>query len=179
MPRYVAFLRGINLGKRRVAMSRLKALFEELGFGDVATFIASGNVIFSCAARDGAALEKRIAKHLHGALGYEVDTFVRTAEEVAAIAGRKPFVEDGQPGMTIHVALLHEKLPAAVAKKLAAVRTDYDAFRVAGREFYWLCRGRMNASKVWTLPEVKALGLPTMTMRNLVSVRKLVGKCLC
>lgn len=179
MPRYVAFLRGINLGKRRLAMSRLRGLFEELGFGDVSTFIASGNVIFSCAARDGAALEKRIAKHLHGALAYEVDTFVRTAEDVAAIAGRKPFAEDGQPGMTIHVVFMHERLPAAVAKKLAAVQTDYDAFRVSGREFYWLTRGRMSESKVWTLPEVKSLRLPTMTMRSMVSLRKLVGKCLC
>jgi uncharacterized protein (DUF1697 family) len=176
MPRYVAFVRGINLGKRRVAMGRLRGLFEELGFDDVATFIASGNVIFSSTARNAGALEKRIAKHLHEALGYEVDTFVRTAEEVAAIAGRKPFAEDGQPGMTIHVALLHEKLPAAAAKKLAAVRTDYDAFLVSGREFYWLCRGPMSRSKVWTLPEVKSLRLPTMTMRRLTSLRKLVGK---
>ena len=46
MPRYVAFLRGINLGKRRPPMSELKRLFEELGFTNVATFIASGNVLF-------------------------------------------------------------------------------------------------------------------------------------
>ena len=47
MQRYIAFLRGMNLGKRRLPMSRLKELFEELGFNDVETFIASGNVLFS------------------------------------------------------------------------------------------------------------------------------------
>jgi uncharacterized protein (DUF1697 family) len=47
MQRYIAFLRGINLGKRRLPMSQLKALFEELGFDDVETFIAGGNIVFS------------------------------------------------------------------------------------------------------------------------------------
>ncbi len=47
MPRYIAFLRGINLGKRRLPMSQLRSSFEELGFSDVKTFIASGNVVFS------------------------------------------------------------------------------------------------------------------------------------
>jgi uncharacterized protein (DUF1697 family) len=45
LQRYIAFLRGINLGKRRLPMSQLKALFEELGFREVETFIASGNVV--------------------------------------------------------------------------------------------------------------------------------------
>ena len=81
MQRYIAFLRGINLGKRRLAMSRLKALFEKLGFRDVETFIASGNVLFSCKATDTSALESRIAKHLHASLGYEVDTSVTPLSE--------------------------------------------------------------------------------------------------
>ena len=46
MQRYIAFLRGINLGKRRLPMSQLRDLFEELGFDDVDTFIASGNIVF-------------------------------------------------------------------------------------------------------------------------------------
>jgi len=49
MPRYVALLRGINLGGHTVKMDRLKKLFEELGLKNVETFIASGNVIFESA----------------------------------------------------------------------------------------------------------------------------------
>lgn len=175
--RYVAFLRGINLGKRRPPMTRLKALFEELGFSEVETFIASGNVIFTAAKRTSSSrLEKGIAARLEARLGYEVDTFVRTADEVAKIAQAKVFPEDGQPGITIHVAFLQEALAPSAARKLAAVRTDYDAFYVKGREFYWLCRGRMSDSKVWTLPEMKEIKLPTTTMRNITSIRKLVEK---
>lgn len=176
MPRYVAFLRGINLGKRRLAMGRLAALFEELGFDDVATFIASGNVVFSSKARDGKRLESRIAKHLESSLGYDVDTFVRTAAEVAAIGKMAPFSDGDRAGNTIHVGFWHERPAPAVARKLAAMRTGYDEFRVVGREYYWLCRGRSSDSKVWALPEIKALRLPTATMRNMTSIRKLVAK---
>jgi uncharacterized protein (DUF1697 family) len=176
MQRYVAFLRGMNLGKRRLPMSRLKELFEELGFGEVETFIASGNVLFSVKATNDSLLESRIAKHLEAALGYAVDTFVRTENEVAAIGAAKVFPEDGCEGITVHVGLLHKKLPAEIALKFTAVRTEADEFRVIDREYYWLCRIRTHESKVWTLPEIKALRLPTSTMRNLTSIRKLVAK---
>jgi uncharacterized protein (DUF1697 family) len=174
--RYIAFLRGINLGKRRLAMSKLKALFEGLGFDDVATFIASGNVLFSSKVTDTGALEAGIAKHLQASLGYEVDTFVRTTAEVAKVGAAKIFREDGQNGINIYVSFLQNALPKETARKLAAVRTEADEFRVDGREFYWLCRIRSTDSKVWSLPEVKALRLPTSTMRNMTSIRKLIAK---
>ena len=175
MQRYVAFLRGINLGKRRPPMSLLKDLFEELGFADVETFIASGNIIFSSKAKGASALEMKIAKHLEKSLGYEVDTFVRAMEEVAAVAEARIF--PGEKDGTVHVGFLQQQLPADVAKKFGAVRTAHDEIRVIGREYYWMCHGiPTNESKVWTLPEVKALKLPTSTMRNLTSIRKLVAK---
>ena len=176
MPRYIAFLRGINLGKRRLPMSRLKELFSELKFTDVETFIASGNVLFTTAERDSAKLEPRIAAHLEKSLGYAVDTFVRTVCAVAEVAVAKVFPEDGRDGITIHVGFLQRELAAEVARKLAAICTAEDEFRVIGREFYWLCRVRTSDSVVWTLPEMKALRLPTVTMRNLTSIRKLVAK---
>jgi uncharacterized protein (DUF1697 family) len=180
MQRYVAFLRGMNLGQRRLPMSRLKALFEELDFDDVATFIASGNVLFTTAptgtATGASRLESRIAEHLEAALGYRVDTFVRTAEEVAAVGRAKVFPEDGHEGITVHVGFFQQELPPEVARKLVEVRTREDEFRVVGREVYWLCRVRTSDSKVWALPEIKALRLPTSTMRNMTSLRKLVAK---
>jgi uncharacterized protein (DUF1697 family) len=173
--RYVAFLRGINLGKRRVQMSTLRTLFEELGYSKVETFIASGNVIFSTRERDGSKLEKRIAAHLQGALGYDVDTFVRTMEEVIGVASAVPFPKDTSDAVTIHVAFMHDTIGAATARSLAAVRTEVDEFSVTEREFYWLCRIRTSDSKVWTLRDIKALALPASTMRNMSSIRKLVA----
>jgi hypothetical protein len=81
MPRHIAFLRAINVGGHTVKMDQLRTLFEELGLKDVETFIASGNVIFRSPAKS-ASLESKIERHLHRALGYEVDTFIRTDGEV-------------------------------------------------------------------------------------------------
>ncbi len=176
MQRYVAFLRGMNLGNRRLPMSELKAHFEELGFAEVETFIASGNVVFSSKIKDRAKLEKQIAQHLEKSLGYRVDTFVRTAAEVVAIGKAQVFPEEGHSGITVHVGFLHEALSPEVARKLAAVRTPEDELRVSGSEYYWLCRVRSNESKVWRSPALKALQLPTSSMRNLTSIRKLIAK---
>jgi uncharacterized protein (DUF1697 family) len=166
----------MNLGKRRLPMSRLRALFEDLEFDSVDTFIASGNVLFSSKSTEASRLESRIAQHLEASLGYNVDTFVRTTGEVAMIGRAKVFPEDGREGITIHVGFFQQQLPADLARRLAAVRTDDDEFRVVGREYYWLCRVRINESKVWAQPEMKALRLPTSTMRNISSIRKLVAK---
>jgi uncharacterized protein (DUF1697 family) len=175
MQRYVAFLRGINLGRRRLPMSQLKTLFETLGFDAVETFIASGNVVFSSRVREAGQLESRIARHLGASLGYAVDTFMRTAEEVATIGRAKIFPEDGREGVTIHVGFFQQQLAPETARKLAAVRTNEDEFRVIGREYYWLYHGiRTSESKVWTLPETRALRLPTSTMRNMSSIRRLI-----
>jgi uncharacterized protein (DUF1697 family) len=174
--RYVAFLRGINLGKRRPPMSELKSLFEELGFAEVETFIASGNVIFSSKDKDSAKLEAQIAQHLEKSLGYRVDTFVRTAEEVAAIGKAQVFPEEGDEGITVHVGFLHKPLSADAVRKLTAVRTKEDEFKLKGRDYYWLCRTRVSESKVWNSAEMKAVKMPTSSMRNITSIRKLIAK---
>lgn len=166
----------MNLGKRRLEMSRLRDLFGELGYEDVATFIASGNVIFSTTERDAKALESRIAVQLEESLGYRVDTFIRTLPDVEAIARSSRFVEDGEDGVTIHVGFLHDAPSPELKRGLLAMRTSVDEIHVDGREYYWLCRIRTSDSKIWTSREVRALCLPTSTMRNMSSVRKLVAK---
>lgn len=64
VPRYAALLRGINVGGHRVKMDRLRGIFEEFGFAEVTTFIASGNVIFRRPSDDAVALERQIEQHL-------------------------------------------------------------------------------------------------------------------
>lgn len=176
MAQYIAFLRGINLGNRRIKMDRLRELFEELKFANVGTFIASGNVVFESAALDTAKLEKRIEAHLEKQLGYNVDTFVRNRTEVGAATAHQPFRSADMEGEsnTIHVGFLKAALAPASARALIDCRTEVDEFVVHGREFYWLCRIKTHESKVWTSRQMKAVGLPTATMRNLKMLRKLV-----
>lgn len=171
----IAFLRGINLGRRRPKMDTLRACFEACGFTEVATFIASGNVIFASKIGDPAKLTQKIETHLQASLGYPVDTFVRTRAEVAAVAAFRPFAKADleNPASTVHVGFLAEPLDAARARGFEACRTDVDEFRVAGREYYWLCRIKSNESTVWASKTLRALRLPSSSMRNLTTIRKL------
>jgi uncharacterized protein (DUF1697 family) len=173
--RYIALLRGINLGNRRIKMERLRELFIQLKFTGVETFIASGNVVFDSTSGDAAKVERLIAKHLHESLGYEVDVFVRTRSEFAEVASYRPFEQGDMDNdaNTIHVGFWTNAPTAAPAKNLAAIKTDVDEFRVKGREFFWLCRVRSSDSKVWTLPAMRALKLPSATMRNRTTVLKM------
>ncbi len=177
MPRYVAFLRGINLGKRRPKMDDLRRHFETLGYKDVSTYIASGNVLFTSGARDAAKLEAQIEKHLASVLGYEVDTFIRSAHELAKIVAAKPFppAEMVSETNTINVAFHKTPPPREAVRVLEAVDNGYDRFRVLGRELHWLCRGKISESQVWTQPEIRALKLTTSTMRKLDTVRTVLA----
>src|SRR5882724_2010971 len=138
MPQYIAFLRGINLGDRRLKMEQLKSLIEEMKFANVATFIASGNVLFESKAKGDLKLAKTIEAHLEQALGYDVDTFVRTREEVAAVTAFRPFPKADleSPTNTLHVGFLRETPSPELANALVACKTEIDEFCVEGREFY-------------------------------------------
>ena len=175
MSRYVALLRAINVGGHVVKMDRLRTLFEELGFDDVQTVIASGNVLFSSGARKSAALEETIELHLQSALGYDVTTFIRTPAEMSAVAAFDPFPGMVEDGHSLSVAFLKQRPGKEVVDRLHGMRTDYDELRVDGRELYWLARGRMSDSKVWRTPMEKVLGGPA-TSRNVTTVRKLAEK---
>jgi len=138
--RYAAFLRAVNLGKnRRVTSERLRALFEEVGAEDVATFRTSGNVVFE-APRD---MVRDLEKHLEQKLGHEMVIFMRTASEVKEIAGHAPFPAkelEASKGK-LQVALLEKKPTAAARKKALALSTDEDRLSFGKRELYWLPSG--------------------------------------
>lgn len=177
MPRYVAFLRAINVGGHTVSMTALRGHFEALGCSDVESVIASGNVVFAAASRSASALEKRIASHLEGRLGYGVETFLRTPEELRKISAHRPFprAELDAPGHTLFVAFVGGSLDAAARRRVIGLSSPMDDFRFRGREVYWLCRGRSSDSKVYGGALEKALGRPT-TVRNATTLRKIADR---
>ena len=175
MPRYLAFLHGINLGKRRIKMPALQAIFEQLPVREVSTFIASGNVIFASRQTNARRLETQLSAHLQSALGYPVGVTLRTPTELAAIVANAPLGElwADAPDSRTQVSLHATRIPPADAKVLEACRTPIDAFAVIDREVYWRCAGKITDSTVWKSPELKALRLPPSTMRNLNTLTKL------
>lgn len=176
MPRYVALLRAVNVGGRVVTMETLKGLFEDLGFAKVATFIASGNVIFETPSKAEAALRKKIEAHLRAALGYEVATLLRTDAELAGIATREPFTEtEVKAAASLTVGFLEASLGPEAERALLALRTPDDEFRLQGRELHWLSRVGQNESKLTNVRIEKAIG-GKITFRGLNTVKKLAAK---
>jgi uncharacterized protein (DUF1697 family) len=177
MHRYVAFLRAINVGGHIVKMDRLRALFAEMGFDRVETFIASGNVIFDTGSGDAAGLEGQIEAHLKAALGYEVATFLRTPGEVAAAEAHVPFAGSDVVASAhgLYVGFLKARPGGEAAGRLLALGSDLHALEIHGRELYWAANVPASESRVSGATLEKALGMPT-TLRNITTVRKLAAK---
>jgi uncharacterized protein (DUF1697 family) len=179
MVRYVAFLRGINVGGHTVKMDVLRRQFEGLGFADVSTFIASGNVVFQTQEEgaDPAALEQRIERALRAALGYEVATFLRTDAEVAQVAAYTPFADlPVEPGDSSYVIFLRTAPDAVTGDRVSALSNERDLLRVGGRELYWLRRGSLLESTINSATFDRALGAMPTTMRNAKTLRRLAAK---
>jgi uncharacterized protein (DUF1697 family) len=175
MERYAAFLRAINVGGHTVKMDRLRALFGEMGFSDVSTVIASGNVIFHTRRKDARQLEEQIQRHLREALGYDVAAFIRSVPELAALARYDPFpgADLDTLGITLSVVFFHTPPSDDARQKLLSLRTPTDDFHVSEREAYWLCRTRMSESTVFKKGLLdKVIGIPG-TSRNMNTVRKI------
>jgi uncharacterized protein (DUF1697 family) len=174
--RLFAFLRAVNVGGRIVPMARLRDEFAALGFSDVETFIASGNVIFTARAGATPAIEKKIEAQLHNAFGFDVTTFVRTANEVAAVAGYRPFPPAAiSNGATVYVGFVEKPLDAAAARVVMAFKTEADDFRVKGREVYWLRKTRQSDSPFKYVSLEKTLKIRA-TFRGLNTIERLAAK---
>jgi uncharacterized protein (DUF1697 family) len=177
MPKYVAFLRAINVGGHTVKMDYLRSLFEALGFSNVGTFIASGNVIFDSSSRSASTLERKIEASLHKILGYEVATFIRSTSELADIAAYKPFADSelNAAGHSLYIGFMAASPTDAAKQKLLSLATKMDDFHLSGREVYWLCRTRFGQSEISGALLAKVLGMPA-TLRNSTTVKKLAAK---
>ncbi len=177
MPKYVAFLRAINVGGHIVKMDQLRQLFEALGFSNVETFIASGNVIFDSTSKSKKTLERKIESILQETLGYAVATFVRSTSELVNIAEYKPFDDSdlNADGNALYIAFTADEPSTESKRKIMTFATEVDDFRVYGREVYWLSRKKISESKVTGAQLERTLGMPA-TLRNANTVKRLAAK---
>ncbi|WP_407149378.1 DUF1697 domain-containing protein [Bradyrhizobium sp. ORS 86] len=163
MPRYVALLRAVNVGGTgKLPMTELKAMCVEEGFGEVQTYIASGNVVFSSkhgAVKVKAALERRLDAYA----GKPVGVVVRSAEEVAAVLKANPFPNE-PPNYT--VAIFLDDPPAKDALKDIRGQQD-EQVRLGKREIYVAYGSGMGRSKLKIPAAAKG------TARNINTIAKL------
>lgn len=173
MSKHIAFLRAVNLGRRRVRNASLVEILERLGYGDVWTYINSGNVVFS-ADTSRAALETSIRAAVESDVGFEVTTFVRSVRELRKIVDLQPF-ELGS-GDTYFVTFLADRSTASQRKELEALSNDFDTLTVDGREVHWLMHGKSTDSRLVKRQWEQILGVNSSTSRNMTMLTKLIDK---
>lgn len=173
MSRYAAFLRGMNLGRRRISNDDLRAHVEALGFVDVATFRASGNVILGDP--DGAPIAdvaRRLEEGLTQALAYDVPVFARDAEQMRAIAAATPFsaAQLAASSGKHQVVLLHDAPSASARSAALALLPDGDCFAFEGAALHWLPRGGLNETELDLKALAQALGRTTVRTKGTIEL---------
>lgn len=183
MPRYVAFLRAVNVGGRVVKMAQLKTIFESVALGGVAldnveTFIASGNVIFSHRTTKTQALGTKIQKTLEDELNILVPLILRTDVDVCSIAARKYAVfstPEVDGAHSLNIGVLQESLSPSAANAMLTFNTENEEFRTDGREVYMLLHTPVTNSKFTLAKFEKAIGVST-TFRKITTFERLAAK---
>lgn len=177
MPKYVAFLRAINVGGHTVKMDQLRLLFEEMNFKNVETFIASGNVIFDATTRNTKSLEKKIESGLREGLGYEVATFIRSTSEIVNITRYQPFgnLELNREGQVLYIGFIADRPTDECCQKLQSFSTKVEELRVFEREVYWLHRRDIGESALSGALLEKTLGMKA-TLRNSNTIKRIAAK---
>lgn len=141
MSLHVAFLRGINLGKRQMKMADLKACLEDMGLAAVKTILASGNVRFE--AEDAKDLKARLEAALEKRFGFAVGVVLRSAPEIEAMLAADPFADvDPAADVKRYILMFDRDLPAGV--KLEGVPGDFDVVRIDRRDIYFLAHRLPN-----------------------------------
>lgn len=141
MTTYIAFLRAINVsGQKLIKMEELRSALAGIpGVKNVRTYIQSGNVIFDAKEGEEEKLRVKIEKQIKKVFDYEVETFVRTSDELAAILKNSPFHKAKlSKDLALYVTFLEEKPTAEARKAFEALSDDIDSYKIEGKEVYAL-----------------------------------------
>lgn len=176
MTPYVALLRGVNLGgNRMVAMADLRELCARLGFRDARTLLQSGNLVFSTAGRQPAALEKLLETETAKRLRVQTAYFVRTPGEWDDVIARNPLAKEAaaDPGRLVVMCLKDAPIRGAEKALRAAIKGP-EVAHVDGRAAYIYFPDGQGRSKLTTALIDRSLGT-IGTARNWNTVKKIAA----
>lgn len=173
MSTYVAMLRGINVGgQQKMSMADLRALFVGLGHTDVATYIQSGNVIFTSRSNKASSLARASEEQIADRLGLAVTVLLRTRDQLGEVIDGNRFIRRGVDPAKLHVTFLAGALDAARPTDIAAHGFKPDEFMTGRHEVYLHCPNGYGRTKLNNAFWERRLGLQATT-RNWNTVVKL------
>lgn len=172
--RYVALLRGVNVGKSaRVPMSKLKSLFEGLGLSDVVTYLNSGNVVFG-SSLGASELTRTLEDEIERAFGMRIPTLVKTSAEMNAIAESIPPEWSNGPAEQTYVAYLFGDADRpGLVEELPVKRQFMNIFYTPGAIVWNIKREDYGRSQITKI--VGHSSYARMTTRNVNTARKLAA----
>lgn len=175
MPRYIAWLRAVNVsGSRIIKMEELRGHFAIPGFSEITTYIQSGNVLFNTKETDRTKLEAKIEKLLLKTLGFEVEVLLRSIDEIKDVVKNDPFKKQRSEADKYYVVFLKTQPEKELIRQLEALSCDTDSFKIIGDELYWLCSPAAGNSIVKSAFFEKKLKVLT-TNRNWNTVNKILA----
>jgi uncharacterized protein (DUF1697 family) len=169
---FIALLRAVNVGKRKVPSADLKEVCAEIGLRDPQTYVASGNLLFD-ANEDAAAVNERLERALASRFGFPVDVILRTGEQWPAYLADNPFPEaSGARPNLVHLSL-SKRPPKADAAAVLTARAAHGEKVALVRDGLWTdFMTGVADSKLTPASYEKAIGSPS-TARNWRTVQKL------
>ncbi|MDP4202229.1 MAG: DUF1697 domain-containing protein [Bacteroidota bacterium] len=174
---YLSLLRGINIGgHKKIKMSDLKALYESFGFGQVTTYIQSGNVLFSTETNEtDDVLSLHISKAIEDRFGFDVPVVIRTKEEMQKIVAQNPFAEEAETAPDKLVVMFLSSIPdTATLAKIQAKIDDNSRFAFIGNSLYFFYPDGYGQTK-WHSNFFEKQLRTTVTARNWATTCKLAG----
>jgi uncharacterized protein (DUF1697 family) len=180
MARYLALLRGINVGgHNKVAMADLRGVAAALGHTDVATYIQSGNVVFTSTKTDSARLADELEQEIATRLGVRPAVVVVSGPELAQVIADNPFPAEPNPRYLHAVFRRDEMNKNDIADVAAAVQRarqsgSPDDAVVVGRTIFLRTPdglGRSELAAQLARTKVQSAG----TARNWATVTKLMA----
>ncbi len=173
--KYIALLRGINVGgNRKVEMKRLKNLFKSPEYVNVSTYLNSGNVIFESKASQ-VALQKEIPSYLSKEFGFDIQTLIKNEKEIKRIANAIPIEWENNSKQKTDIAYLFPEIDSPkTLEELPIIRAFIDIRYVKGAIIWNLKKKDYNKSHL-----NKIIGLRLykhMTVRNVNTARYLAGR---
>lgn len=172
MSRYVALLRGVNVGgAKRVPMADLRSLLEQQGYRDIKTLLNSGNAVFSGFAERPAIHSQRIRSAISEALGVDVPVIVKTAREIAAVIADNPLEAVATDPSRYLIAFARDAKSLSALALLRETAGEGEEFRIGRNAAYMWCANGILESKL-AVALLKGLG-ETGTTRNWATVTKI------
>ena len=151
MSKYIAILRGINVGTgRKVPMADLKKLCERLGLKQVQSYIQSGNLVFELHNPELIPeLEARLQKTFSETFGFEIPVLIRTSEEWTNSIAQNPFLKEENVDIErLHLTCLKELPSPDLLEKIKAFLYLPDRYEIIGRDVFIFCAAGYGTSKL-------------------------------